>query len=126
MSRPKIPDERKKTEGAFVRNAFTSEQGKDESLTQESLAEALGITQGLINQYFKGITNIPDERLIALGKILKFNPFELRPALVEKYLSSHDFGSHKLTQIYEALDPIAQERVMAYMLGQLEATQGKR
>lgn len=126
MSRPKIPESRKKTEGAFVKNAFVSEQGKNCDLTQESLAEALGITQGLVNQYFKGLTNIPDERLIALGKILRFNPFELRPELVEKYLSSHDFGSSKLTQIYEALDPIAQERVMAYMLGQLEATQGKR
>ena len=53
------------------------------SKTQESLANDLGVTQGLIHQWLAGKTRIPDLYMLKLGKALSFDPISVRPELGE-------------------------------------------
>jgi transcriptional regulator with XRE-family HTH domain len=51
--------------------------------TQESLANDLGVTQGLVHQWISGKTRIPDLYMLKLGKALSFDPISVRPELAE-------------------------------------------
>lgn len=53
-------------------------------LTQESLAEKLGITQGAVNQYFRGRIRIGAQVLLNFAKHLKFDPRDVRPSIYEE------------------------------------------
>lgn len=87
MGRPKIPDEQKQAEGAFVKARFEQMCELEDALTQEALGVELSVSQGLIGQWFSGKTSIPDRSLIFLGGRLGFDPFELRPELGKYFYS---------------------------------------
>jgi transcriptional regulator with XRE-family HTH domain len=50
-------------------------------LTQVKLAEILGVGQSSITRWLNGKQPIPNERLIELATILRFDPTEIRPEL---------------------------------------------
>jgi len=87
MARPGISDEQKLTEGRLVQSRFEDLQREEPDLTVDSFAHEIGVSQGLISQYFTGRTAIPDKRLMWLGGRLRFDPFELRPNLREYMFS---------------------------------------
>lgn len=86
MRKDKVPEGRKEAESKFLLERFKETQSKDKSLTQDSLAAKLNVSQGLIGQWLSGKTNVPDERLIKISLILNFAPYKLRPSLKDKGL----------------------------------------
>jgi transposase-like protein len=112
MARPGIPKEQKEKEGATLKKAFLRQQGIEPGLTQESLVAELGRTsQGLFYQWTAGITAIPDDTLIALGRRLGFDAVALRPSLKKYYQSSGgaDSKSELLQEISASSDAEADE-----------------
>lgn len=75
--------EEKKREGAFVKRYFLAVKQNEPDLSQESLAGEIGVTQGLVGQWFSGATNVPDKALMLLGKRLGFDPYDVRPDMVK-------------------------------------------
>lgn len=88
MARPSIPPEQKLREGQFLLEMFLRAQERDESITQESLALELEMTQGNFNHWIKGRSHIPDNHFIWLGKRLGFNPVAIRPRLADYKLDT--------------------------------------
>lgn len=88
MSRPGIAKEQKQREGAFIKRHFEKMQAIEPDLTQESLANEVGVSQGLIGQWFSGATAIPDRTALRLSTRLNFDAFELRPQLIDYLIST--------------------------------------
>lgn len=88
MPRPSIPPEQKLREGQFLLEMFLRAQEQDESITQESIAFELEMTQGNFNHWIKGRSHIPDNHFIWLGKRLGFNPVAIRPRLADYKLDT--------------------------------------
>jgi hypothetical protein len=80
MPRPSIPKEQKERESAFLAAKLAEAQARDNSITQESLALELDMTQGNFNHWLSGRSHIPDKHFVWLGKRLGFNPAEARPS----------------------------------------------
>lgn len=88
MPRPSIPPEQKLREGQFLLEMFLRAKERDESITQESIAFELEMTQGNFNHWIKGRSHIPDNHFIWLGKRLGFNPVTIRPRLADYKLDT--------------------------------------
>lgn len=73
--------EEKLREGQLLEAELLHAQDLDKSISQESLAHEMGISQGNFSQWITGRTSIPDRRLIWLGKRLGFDPKKVRPSL---------------------------------------------
>ena len=65
-------------EAKIVRAAFITKK-QQERLTQEQLANHLGVTQGVIGRWVNGHKRIPDQQLMRLAIILDFDPLDVRP-----------------------------------------------
>lgn len=115
MARPKFSDEQKKREGAALEALFEYAQAKDPQLSQESLAGEMEVSQGLISQWFKGVTPIPDRRLLWLGARLKFDPAVVRPDIELLAQLSGLEGSAKLAQVIRSI-PKGEEDYIASIL----------
>jgi phage repressor protein C with HTH and peptisase S24 domain len=70
-------------EAAFVDNKFQQKKTAEPNLTQEQLAIEMSITQGVVGQWLKGITKIPDKRMVWLANRLGFDPTEVRPSIAD-------------------------------------------
>lgn len=81
MPREIITPEQRELEAAALRFIFEELQRRDETITQESIAAEMDVTQGLINQWLTGRTPIPVPRLIWLSKKYKFDPSRVRPSI---------------------------------------------
>jgi len=75
---PAIPTEQRIREGAFLRAALSKAD-----ITQEQLANNLGVSQGLIWQWLDGKTPIPSGRIPAIANIVGIRPTDLRPELAD-------------------------------------------
>lgn len=63
-------------------------QKKDElHLTQQKLAEIIGVTQGAISSWFHGYTAIGTNGLLKLAKVLGVEPTDIRPEFEYKAFS---------------------------------------
>lgn len=105
MPRPSIPKEQKEREAAFLKLKLSDAQARDPSITQESLALELEMTQGNFNHWLSGRSPIPDKHFIWLGHRLGFDVATIRPSLI-KY-SGKPMPSDQEALILEAyrLDP---------------------
>lgn len=81
MPREIITPEQRELEAAALRLIFEELKSRDESITQESIAAEMEVTQGLINQWLTGRTPIPVPRLIWLSRKYKFDPSRVRPSI---------------------------------------------
>lgn len=82
MARPKkLSDDQRLKEAKYIQRRWEDYQRQNPTISQEKFMEQIEATQGLFSQWIKGRTPIPDEKLIWLGGILRFDPFELRPSL---------------------------------------------
>jgi transcriptional regulator with XRE-family HTH domain len=81
MPREIITPEQRELEAAALRLIFEELQSRNESVTQESIAAEMEVTQGLINQWLTGRTPIPAPRLIWLSRKYKFDPSRVRPSI---------------------------------------------
>jgi transcriptional regulator with XRE-family HTH domain len=81
MPREMISQEERKREAAALMRAFERAQLSEPSITQESIANEMDVTQGLVNQWLTGRTPIPDKRLVWLSRRLNFNPADIRHSL---------------------------------------------
>lgn len=81
MPRETITPEQRELEAAALRLIFDELQQRDQSITQESVAAEMEVTQGLINQWLTGRTPIPVPRLIWLSRRYKFDPSRVRPSI---------------------------------------------
>ena len=115
MARPKFNDEQKKDEGGRLKAYFDDFQSRNEGVTQESFAMEMGFSQGLLGQYFRGDTPIPDERLLILGARLGFNPVDFRPSASWLVTASALRGNAKLAQVIEQI-PRGEEDYVADIL----------
>ena len=115
--------ERKTTESLLVKAAYRKAQMRENGLTQETLADEFGVTQGLISHWLRGHTRIPDDALLLLSVRLRFDPVEVRPELTEKFalakkvLTNEDQVEAlrtKLGQLTE--DELSQVELLAEML----------
>jgi transcriptional regulator with XRE-family HTH domain len=80
VASPGICNAQKLNEGKALKLYFSKTRER-EGISVEALAFEMGISQGLVSQWFNGITAIPDKRMLWLGKRLGFNAFETRPSL---------------------------------------------
>lgn len=82
MPRDVISPEQRTQEAAALRAIFEAANDADKSITQESIALEMNVTQGLVNQWLLGKkTPIPQKRLLWLAARLKFNPTQVRKNL---------------------------------------------
>jgi len=82
MGRRTITTDTKRREAAPVMAAYERVR-REEGMTQESLADEFGVSQGLVSSWLRGTDSIPDRVLLKLGRRLGFDAFEVRPSLVE-------------------------------------------
>jgi len=71
-----ISTEQKQHEAAFLKSRMEAM-----GVSQDELADEMGVTQGTISKWCNGTKPINPERLIWLGGRLDFSPVELRPSL---------------------------------------------
>lgn len=82
MPRDVISPEQRAQEAAALRSIFAGAQAIDPTLTQESIALEMQVTQGLITQWLSGEkTPIPQKRLLWLAARLNFDPTKVRKNL---------------------------------------------
>ena len=96
MARHTRSKQQKKADGEKLREIFKQAQKKNKSLTQESFANEMNTTQGLLGQWLSGETSIPDKRLLWIAKRLDFDALEFRPSLQDYFDRTQDLES-KLT-----------------------------
>lgn len=113
MPRPSIPKEQKLREGAYLLRKLTEAQDRDPSITQESIAFELDMTQGNFNHWIKGRSPIPDKHFLWLSKRLGFNAVEIRPALASYSADSVSSPSEAMILKAYRLDPIFRKSVDA-------------
>lgn len=80
-------------EADIVADYFQQQKTSEPNLTQEQLAIEMGITQGVVGQWLKGITKIPDKRMVWLANRLGFNPTEVRPSIIEYAFTNENLSS---------------------------------
>lgn len=76
-----ITSEQKKAEGAYLREHWEVYKRTQPGMTQEKFSEKLEITQGLLQQIFKGMTPCPNWLLIEMSIEFRFDPRAVRPTL---------------------------------------------
>ena len=69
-------------EAAKVRAAYAALKESDK-ITQEYLANRLGVTQGVVGRWLNGHKRIPDDKLLRLAVILGFDPLAVRPVIAD-------------------------------------------
>jgi hypothetical protein len=113
MPRPSVSKEQKEREAAFLKLKLADAQARDPSITQESLALELEMTQGNFNHWISGRSPIPDKHFLWLGNRLGFDAAVIRPSLI-KY-SGKPTPSDQESLILEAyrLDPEFRKTVNA-------------
>lgn len=97
----KLTDEERairKREGAVARNAYMRSKAAGIYTSQTRLADELGVSQGLVGQWFSGETHIPDPAMLKLGKLLNFDAFSLRPSL-NQYREFFEGAGHGMIRI---------------------------
>lgn len=107
MPRESISPEQRNAEAILLRKYFERAQIDDASITQEAIANEMGVTQGLIFQWLSGRTPIPNKRLIWIAKRLGFDaaairssigtsaeaaPTEKQRIIIERYITNPDFS----------------------------------
>lgn len=78
MPRETITPEQRTAEAAALSRFFEAAKLIDQTVTQESIANEMEVTQGLVNQWLTGRSPIPEKRLIWLSRRLNFNPTAVR------------------------------------------------
>jgi transcriptional regulator with XRE-family HTH domain len=121
MAKVKISQFQRDAEAKMLTKYFTAAQDLDPSLTQESLGDKLGVTQGLVGQWLRGFTPIPDRQLLRLGVLLGFNPVEFRPDLIQFSSSRPTQGNLKLAEVIGLIPPGEEERIAQILRPILEA-----
>lgn len=82
MPKIQITPEERLAEAARLRAIFEAAQDRENGLTQESLADEMKVSQGLIHQWLSGKkTPIPDKRLLWLSRRFNFNPLDVRKSM---------------------------------------------
>ena len=121
MPRQSISKEQKIAEGRALAAYFELTQSIEPGLSQENLAAEIGVTQGLLSQWFSGRTPIPDKRLVWLGRRLNFDPAKIRPGL--SYLSppSDRQGRTKLNEVIDRIPPGEEDLYASILKGILDA-----
>ena len=98
-------------EAVKVRGAY--ERKKHQShITQESLANSLGVTQGVVGRWLNGHKRIPDDKLLRMSVTLEFNPLDVRPSISDYVDLANTVLSSKgrstlLTKIAQLTEPEA-------------------
>lgn len=72
-----IPLEQRKKEGAYLKSLLELLE-----ISQDQLADEMGVTQGTVSKWCSGAKQINPERLLWLAGRLDFDAFELRPSLM--------------------------------------------
>ena len=106
MREDQISDKRKKAESAFLSKRLAALKSSGKDITQDSIAEACGVSQGLVGQWLTGRTNVPDFRLKKLSKLMGFDPFEFRPSYKDMFIGN---GSDSIPFDYNSLNPSNKE-----------------
>ena len=129
MRKDTVPESRKVAEAKKLRLFFERKKNNSACRTQEQLGEELGVTQGLVGQWFSGKTSISDRRLVALAKLLGFDPRDVRPDIavylpiieespLQQPLSGIDLEiQRELTHISDERDKLAILRMIKSMQG---------
>lgn len=81
MPRETITPEQRAAEASALTKLFEEAKRVDPGITQESIANEMDVTQGLVNQWLTGRSPIPDKRLVWLSRRLDFDPAQVRPNL---------------------------------------------
>lgn len=110
MPRPSISKEQKIREGLILESAMKEAQLIDDSITQESLALELDMSQGNFNHWLKGRSHIPDKHLVWLGNRLNFDVVAMRPSLLDYKLGSMSHHEKMLIHAYQQ-DPALRRSV---------------
>lgn len=107
MPRESISPEQREAEAKALRKFFEHAKLEDASITQEGIANEMGVTQGLVFQWLSGRTPIPNKRLAWLSRRLKFDatlvrssigtsaitaPTEKQKLIIERYMTNPDFS----------------------------------
>lgn len=122
MARSKISEEQRRLEGAKLEGILEAARNSDANLTQDSLADEMSVTQGLLSQWVTGKTPIPDKRLLWLGRRLDFDPRAIRPSLSD-YVGDSTGAVSVLSEINASLTPEGQAKLLdfAEMLRSVES-----
>lgn len=113
MPRPHVTTEQKKREASEFKALLKSAQIREPGLTQDSLADEMGVTQGTLSHWLAGRTVIPDKRLVWLGTRLGFDPCRVRPELSD-YLKPQNQSDEERTllEVYRS-DPAVRRAIDA-------------
>lgn len=105
MAKIVMSTEQRKEEGARLKAYFRSAQLREPDLTQKSLAAGIGVTQGLVGQWMRGSTTIPDRRVLWLSKRLGFDPVKLRPSILQFSEGPRKAGNSRLSALIQQIPP---------------------
>ncbi len=99
-------------------------------LTQDKIAELLGVTQGAVHKWFAGKQRIPNERLLELAPLLRFDPTEIRPEL-ERFVRpvtglSPSEDALMMAHMFDKLDDQAKAAVETVISGLFAASKSQR
>lgn len=126
MARPKVSDDQKKREGEKLRFYIKRAKMSDRTITQESLGAEIGLTQGLVGQWCRGQTAIPDKHLLWLGSRLGFNPVEFRPSVAWAVMPSSPTPHRRLAEVIEQIPPGKEDYIAGILAPILEALKGHK
>ncbi len=99
-------------------------------LTQDKIAALLGVTQGAVHKWLAGKQRVPNERLLELAPLLRFDPTEIRPDLARfvKPLSgmSPSEDALMMAHMFDKLDDQAKAAVETVVSGLFAASKSQR
>ena len=115
-----MTEAQKIAEGKILREKWLTYKAANPGMSQERFCEKIDITQGLLQQFFRGMTPIPLEILIEIAIEMGFDPREIRPELdrflerLNKALSGSD--NYRLMQRFLSLPDETREQAISYLL----------
>lgn len=73
--------------------------GRNYTLTQESAAQQMGITQSGVSQYLRGVIELNIEIIIKFARVLNVYPYEIDPTLDWKNFKSQDNDNERANEL---------------------------
>lgn len=83
-------------------------------LTQEKLAEKIGVAYQQLGKYEKGLNSLSVPRLLKAAEALNITPGQFLEEVIRPIQSEPKQDEYNLLRLYQSLTPIRQRTIMEY------------